>query len=434
MGLALVGGGRAAAVQRSPEGRPDERTTASKRGPRIGLALAGGGPLGAMYEIGALCALDEVLDGVEFTQLDGYVGVSAGGFIAAGLANGMTPRELCAAFIENDDTGGGDLFRPSLLMRPAWGEYLHRLAALPGLAAQALLHYAFKRRSLLEALERLGRALPTGLLSGAPMERQIARLFSAPGRTNDFRQLTRPLVLVATDLDSGDAVPFGQPGLDDVPISLAVRASAALPGLYAPVEVKGRTCVDGALKKTLHATVLLDKGLDLLICLNPLVPFDATHAKRHKVLGSGEARIPRLVDGGLPVVLSQTFRSLIHSRLELGLKGYAETYPTTDIVLFEPDHRDPEMFLANTFSVSQRRLLAEHAYQRTRELLRSRRSSLGAQLARHGMAINGAVLDDPARRLVGRQRRLPGTRSARALKRLDEVLNDLELAVASSHA
>jgi predicted acylesterase/phospholipase RssA len=421
-------------VQRSPEGGPDERTTASKRAPRIGLALAGGGPLGAIYEIGALCALDEVLDGVEFTQLDGYVGVSAGGFIAAGLANGMTPRELCAAFIENDDTGGGDLFRPSLLMRPAWGEYLHRLAALPGLAAQAAFHYAFKRRSLLEALERLGRALPTGLLSGAPMERQIAHLFSAPGRTNDFRQLTRPLVLVATDLDSGEAVPFGQPGLDDVSISLAVRASAALPGLYAPVEVKGRTCVDGALKKTLHATVLLDKGLDLLICLNPLVPFDATHAKRHKVLGSGEARIPRLIDGGLPVVLSQTFRSLIHSRLELGLKGYADSYPDTDIVLFEPDHRDPEMFLANTFSVSQRRLLAEHAYQRTRELLRSRRSSLGAQLARHGVAIDAAVLDDPARRLVGRQRRLPGTRSARALKRLDEVLSDLELAVASSRA
>jgi NTE family protein len=233
-------------------------------------------------------------------------------------------------------------------------------------------------------------------------------------------------VLVATDLDSGEALPFGQPGLDDVPISLAVQASAALPGLYAPVQVKGRTCVDGALKKTLHATVLLDEGLDLLICLNPLVPFDATHATRHKVLGSGEARIPRLLDGGLPVVLSQTFRSLIHSRLELGMKGYAQSHPGTDIVLFEPDPRDPAMFLANTFSVSQRRLLAEHAYQRTRELLRSRRSSLGAQLARHGVTIDGAVLDDPSRRLVGRQRRLPGTRSARALKRLDEVLNDLE--------
>ena len=395
------------------------------------MALAGGGPLGAIYEIGALCALDETLDGLDFSRLEGYVGVSAGGFIAAGLANGMSPRELCAAFIENDSSDGGDLFRPSLLMRPAWGEYLHRLAALPGLAAQAALRYAFGRRSLLEAFERLGRALPTGLLSGAPMERQLARVFSAPGRTNDFRRLQRQLVLVATDLDSGEAVPFGQPGLDDVPISLAVQASAALPGLYAPVQVKGRTCVDGALKKTLHASVLLDEGLDLLICLNPLVPFDATHAPRHKVLGSGEARIPRLLDGGLPVVLSQTFRSLIHSRLELGMRGYAESHPGTDIVLFEPDPRDPAMFLANTFSLSQRRLLAEHAYQRTRELMRSRRSSLGSQLARHGVTIDAAALDDPSRRLVGRQRRLPGTRSARALKRLDEVLSDLELSAGS---
>ena len=431
IGLALAGGGRAAAAQRSPKGGSDERATASHRGPRIGLALAGGGPLGAIYEIGALCALDETLEGLDFNRLSGYVGVSAGGFIAAGLANGMTPRELCAAFIESDSSGAEDLFRPSLLMQPAWGEYLHRLASLPGLAARAALHYAFRRDSLLQALERLGRALPTGLLSGAAMERELARVFSKPGRSNDFRQLQRRLVLVATDLDSGEAVPFGQPGLDDVPISLAVQASAALPGLFAPVSVRGRTCVDGALKKTLHATVLLEDGLDLLICLNPLVPFDATHATRHKVLGSAEARIPRLVDGGLPVVLSQTFRSLIHSRLELGLKGYARSYPDTDIVLFEPDHRDPEMFLANTFSVSQRRLLAEHAYQRTRELLRSRRSSLRTQLARHGVTINAEVLDDPARRLVGRQRRLAGTRASRALKRLDEVLNDLEMAASA---
>lgn len=69
--------------------------------PRIGLALAGGGPLGAIYEVGALCALEEAVEGLDFTACDGYIGVSAGGFMAAGLANGMTPRELCAAFIEN---------------------------------------------------------------------------------------------------------------------------------------------------------------------------------------------------------------------------------------------------------------------------------------------------------------------------------------------
>ena len=65
--------------------------------PRIGLALAGGGPLGAIYEVGALCALEEAIEGLDFTACDGYIGVSAGGFIAAGLANGMTPRQLCAA-------------------------------------------------------------------------------------------------------------------------------------------------------------------------------------------------------------------------------------------------------------------------------------------------------------------------------------------------
>ena len=69
--------------------------------PRIGLALAGGGPLGAVYEIGALGALEEALTGIDFTDCHGYVGVSAGAFIAAGLANGIRPRELCASFIEN---------------------------------------------------------------------------------------------------------------------------------------------------------------------------------------------------------------------------------------------------------------------------------------------------------------------------------------------
>ena len=57
--------------------------------PRIGLAIAGGGPIGAMYELGALRALDEACDGLDLTRLDCYVGVSSGAFFAAGLANRM---------------------------------------------------------------------------------------------------------------------------------------------------------------------------------------------------------------------------------------------------------------------------------------------------------------------------------------------------------
>jgi NTE family protein len=395
--------------------------------PRIGLAMAGGGPLGAIYEIGALCALDEALVGVDLNDLAGYVGVSAGGFIAAGLANGMTPRQLCASFIENSGPAA-DVISPALFARPAWGEFARRFAALPRLVLQAGLQYTFEGRSLLAAVERLGRGLPTGLFSNAPLQAQMRQVFSAPGRSDDFRQLRHRLVLVATDLDSGRSAPFGQPGLDHVPISLAIAASAALPGLFPPVAINGRSYVDGALKKTLHARVLLDMGLDLVLCLNPLVPFDASRG-RHRV--GARDRIPRLVDGGLPVVLSQTFRTLIHSRLELGLKGYESSHPGTDILLFEPDQRDPEMFLANTFGYRQRRALAEHAYQQTRADLRKRRGAVRTTLARHGLHLDDAVLDDVNRRLL--KHHLPRRRpAARALQRLDEVLDDLERVLAAA--
>ncbi|MBT9488279.1 MAG: patatin-like phospholipase family protein [Rubrivivax sp.] len=372
--------------------RPDAASPAEQPGrPRIGLALAGGGPLGAVWEIGALCAIEEALPGVDFVALDGYVGVSAGAFLAAGLANGLGPRALCAAFIEEAGPPG-DRIHPTAFLQPAWGEFAQRAASLPRLALQAAWQVATRQRSLLSAAETLGRALPTGLFSHAPLEAEMRRVLSQPRRSNDFRQLQRRLVLVATDLDRGTAAPFGMPGWDEVPISLAVAASAALPGLYPPVSIGGRSYADGALKKTLHASVLLDMGLDLVLCLNPLVPFDARPADR--------ASIPPLVQGGLPVVLAQTFRSLIHSRLELGLKGYERSHPGTDLLLFEPDHHDPTLFTANIFGYRQRRALAEHAYQRTRADLWQRRAVLGRTLARHGLALELRTLKDADRRLL----------------------------------
>ena len=407
-----------------------KRSNTSENKSRIGLALAGGGPLGAIYEIGALCALDESLDGLSFTNLHHYVGVSAGGFIAAGLANRMTPRELCAAFIEND-RDASEVFDPAWLMVPAYGEFLRRSIMLPGLAVSALWRATFGGKSLLNAAEALGPVLPTGIFSNDEIDTRLTRLFSKPGRTNDFRKLHAKLTLVATNLDSGDAAPFGQPGWDHVPISKAVQARSALPGLFPPVEIDGQYFVDGALKKTMHAGVALDEGIDLMFCLNPLVPFNATRpselAMNQRVMRRGlpaeKQAIPRIVDGGLPAVLSQTFRAMIHSRLELGMKHYKRAYPDTEIVLLEPDHRDTEMYLANTFSYGQRRQMAEHAYQQTRQMLRSRKTTLSAKLARHGVSLNMQVLDDPNRHLVSAKP--AATRVGRAIAALEEVMEDL---------
>ncbi len=382
--------------------------------------------MGAIYEIGALCALDESLNGIDFTHLQHYVGVSAGGFIAAALANGISPRELCASFIESDRQPA-DSFDPAWLMAPAYGEFASRGIMLPALLASALWQFTAGGKSLTSALERLSPALPAGIFSNAQVDTQLARLFSQGGRTNDFRQLKTQLTLVATNLDSGKIAPFGRPGWDHVPISKAVQASAALPGLFPPVEINGSYYVDGALKKTMHASVALEQGVDLMLCLNPLVPFDATAPQVAKVmrrgLSSEKHHIPCIVDGGLPAVLSQTFRSLIHSRMVLGMRQYERVYPDTDIILIEPDHRDPELYLANTFSYRQRRELAEHAYQQTRRMLRSHKTGLSEKLWRHGITLHHEALDDPKRHLSAPAK--APTQVGQAITKLQEIMDDL---------
>ncbi len=390
--------------------------------------------MGAIYEIGALCALEQSLIGLDLTRLNHYVGVSAGGFIAAGLANGISPRELCASFIENDPQGN-TVFDPAWLMKPATDEFLRRAIMWPGLLMGALWRVTAGRKSLTQGLEHLGAGLPTGVFSNRSIHTELARLFEREGFTNDFRQLKNRLTLVATNLDTGDAAPFGSPGWDHVPISQAVQASSALPGLYPPVEIDDQYYVDGALKKTLHATIALDQGVDLMLCLNPLVPFDASSPAAPKLMQRGLApekrRIPRIVEGGLPSVLSQTFRSMIHSRMALGMQHYERSYPDTDIILIEPDHRDPELYLANTFSYSQRRHLAEHAFQQTRQMLRSRTTGLSAKLARHGIKLNHAALDDPKAHLCKPAK--PPTRVGRAIASLQEVMDDLGHMVITHH-
>jgi predicted acylesterase/phospholipase RssA len=377
--------------------------------------------LGGIYEIGALTALADALDGVDFNALDVYVGVSSGAFIAAGLANGISPREMSRMFIESESHA--EPFDPAILLRPAFREYLRRAASVPPLVSAALWRILTvrDRPALLEALAQLGRALPAGIFDNRAIEAFLARVFKAAGRTNDFRRLQHKLFLVATDLDTGATVKFGAPGHDHVPISTAVQASAALPGLFPPVEIAGHHFVDGALKRTLHASVALEQGVKLLFGINPLVPFDT---RRPAPAGDAPRRI---VEGGLPAVLAQTLRTIVHSRMQVGMQRYEREFPDADVVLFEPHRHDAEMFLTNFFSFASRRRLAEHAYQRTLQELLARREELAPILARHGIQIRLGVAVDRERRLVeGGRRRKRFAAGVATAERLSETLVALE--------
>ncbi len=89
----------------------------------IAIALAGGGPLGGIYEIGACAALADSIKGLRFEQADIYVGVSSGAVVASALANGISPDKLVRILLSDDSS---EFFDPSTLLRPAFGEYLRR--------------------------------------------------------------------------------------------------------------------------------------------------------------------------------------------------------------------------------------------------------------------------------------------------------------------
>ncbi len=392
--------------------------------PKVGLALAGGGPQGAIYEIGALRALEEAVEGLDLTAIDVFVGVSAGAFIAANLANGLTPAQMCRAIVKHQR--GEHPFHPSTFFTLARRELRKRALSLPRLFVEALDDFRRNSRdmSLREAMTRLARALPVGVFDNDPIRAYLAEIYSIKGRTDDFRELEAELLVVASDLDSGEAVRFGEPPHDDIPISVAVQASTAVPGVYPPVSIDGRHYVDGVLLKTMHASIALERGANLVICLNPIVPVDTVRSVEQGVMRRG-----KLIDRGLITVLSQSLRTLIHSRLKAGVRHYDEAYPGADLLLLEPASDDYRMFFTNVFSFAERRAVCEHAYDSTRRQLIDRFDEWSPMLARHGLTLDRSILEGERDLWSGVERsRRPSHTALReldvALDRIDALLAD----------
>lgn len=391
---------------------------------KTGLACAGGVVEGAVYEIGALCALEEAVEGLAFNELDVYVGVSSGALIASCLANGVSPRTLSQAVVSTAEDPTLNM-TPDVLFTPAVGEFGRRLQRAPSALLGSLKKYLSSPLDLspLGALAELGPLLPAGLFDSDPLERYLREAFTSGGRRNDFRELGACLRVAAMHLDTAELVVFGEAGYDHVPISKAVQASTALPILYCPVEIDGAYYVDGVARRTVHASVALEAGTELLFCINPIVPINLLIEDRlqHHLDES-------LVEHGLPAVLSQTFRALVHSRMRTGFQRYAHLYPEADVLLIQPDFEDRQVFFSNLFSFSNRRAVCEHAYQATRQYLRARRDEIQPKLERHGLKLCTEVLEDEERRLFDGS--LPQRRSraknGKGLDTLDEALDRLD--------
>ncbi len=372
------GVGRPASVDRRRRPRRD----------KTALVLGGGGFTGGVYEIGALRALDLLAVNSTVTNFDVYVGTSAGAFIAALCANGVTPEEMMGVVTRQTnpsfkDIDIGDLLRPNLVEFARKGALMPLRAA--GLARQLLRQPGGV--SLMDVVMGLADNLPSGLYTGGGIERYLHEVLSEPGRTDDFGELDCELYLTATDLDTCERVVLGMDGSDDVPISTAVRASGALPMVYAPVEVHDRELIDGGIISTTNLDIAVQAGAKLVVVINPIVPYVNDFASQVRTLRGKRPR--RISDMGFAQIGYQVFKLVAHQRLHELAKGWEKRYPGVDIVLIEPEPTDELMFQTSMMSFTSRVEIARHGFESVTKQLAGEYERYEALAERHGLEISG---------------------------------------------
>jgi len=356
---------------------------------QVALVCAGGGVTGAVYEMGCLRALEELLDR-SVLDLDLYVGISGGAFVASLLAAGISPREMFDEATSPTRTPFGVAAAPIYHFDPL--EFLKRSARAPSVFRRALATALNSEgRDLSDLAWAVFELLPAGLMDTSGIGRFLHDLFKARLRGDRFADLPRELFVVAVDLDSGEAVPFGRNGWKHVPVSRAVEASTALPGLYRPVRIGNRDYVDGGVKKTAHINLAIQNGADLVICINPIVPFLNDTA-------NGPLR-GHLSNRGITWVLDQVFRIALHGRMQYGLERYRREHPDVDILLIEPTRDDLRMFGYHIMRYGARRVVAEHGYRTALDFFRRNEARCRRLFAKHGMrmADPSRVPDTPPR-------------------------------------
>jgi len=354
---------------------------------KTALVLGGGGFTGGVYEIGALRALDLLAVNRTVNEFDVYVGTSCGAFVAASVANGVTPEEMMRVIVQQMPTPFPDVGVNSLLT-PNYSEYITKGVQMPLVLLRLLrtLVRDYRQLSAVDIAVGLAQALPSGLYTGSGIERYVRTILSDPDRTDDFRLLANELFIAATDLDTCERIVFGAEGWDDVPISTAVRASTALPMLYKPVRVKDRELIDGGMLSTTNLDVAVEAGAKFILVVNPLVPYVNDFEQRIPRIGGSKVR--RISDMGFPQVGYQTFKLLAYQRLHEMARRWEERYPGVDIVLIEPEPNDELMFETSIMNYASRVDIARHGFQSVTLKLAQDYGRFKRICARHGIEIS----------------------------------------------
>jgi NTE family protein len=289
----------------------------------VGLVLGAGGVVGQAYHAGVLAALEHDC-GWDPRTAEVIVGTSAGSITGTLLRANVPASELAAWTV-----------RAPLSTE---GRVLHQILGteIPEFEPFRLLHL-LRRAPNLPGWEMLRNVVvrPWNL---RPMVAALAVL--APGRFDIVTRLgmlrevegqswpERDLWICAVRRSDGRRVVFGRPGSPAVPLHLAIAASCAVPGYFAPVKIDDQSYVDGGAHSPTNAATLRTRSLDLVIVVSPM---------------SGPARLPTDLYGASRWHAARVARREVRALRESG----------TAVVVFRPGRAEQEA-IGNNFMARDR--------------------------------------------------------------------------------
>ncbi|MBR7746458.1 patatin-like phospholipase family protein [Undibacterium baiyunense] len=231
----------------------EENITSIKERPKVALVLSGGGARGFAH-VGVLRVLKEMRIPIDFV-----VGTSMGAVVGGAYAAGRSVEEI-----------------EDIVRNTSWDTVLADRPARDALD--------FRRReedvnlpSRIEfAVTKSGITFPPSAAGNSALEQALTRLLPNGMKSEHINHLPIPFRSVASDLVTGEMVE-----LTDTPLFITLRASLAVPGMFAPVHINKRLVVDGGLVRNLPIDMAKKMGADIVIAVNVGTPL-----AQEKELGS----------------------------------------------------------------------------------------------------------------------------------------------------
>lgn len=365
-----------------------------RRKGKTALVLAGGGIMGAAYEIGVLAALDQLFpEKFSSNRFDMYVGVSAGSVIASLLANRVSATWLFRAINQDEQTvfnwKRSDIYRfeTGAVLKSCWV-----------IASNLFRIYRSFRRShtqlsLQDFIYILQEQFPAGIFSLQPLQNYLCNAFAEQGLFDSFQELPSELHIPAYDLDTGKRVVFGKHSHSDVQISQAITASCAIPYFFRPQKIGGRYYIDGNTGRTTHIDIAIEQGAKLIVLVNPRVPMNNDpEVTCLPSLSYGDcASIANL---GISCAWEQSQRIENQEKLAMAMEGYRRDHPDVDILVLEPGPEESLLFFQSPMSQVARNHIMRYGYHLSLGQLQEKFSEFAAAFKRNGIKCSNANLID----------------------------------------